>query len=321
MLVGRLDGQDLTPINIGCLIQEKAPDYELVFDPDDKEGCGSGGSIKLIKHTNGCCEEDTDQIVEMASICVEDVLTAASIYEANSAITIVERDAEPDDPDFPWYYGNYNENAIDLKLDQFAEKWFGKFPLQVTIEYGFETTYCGKFREALNLKPPTDGYGVNVANMRSIVFPFTAPAAAVNPSPDPAKAKYHASVLEGPVTNPWGTNALRSSMTIFVPKGEKAYLRHEVRVRTQRSIFDTCAGGFEYNATWDGKKAQLSGINDGEWIMSRLNQLRYTVRPVFGAIEKIDYAASTVERPQMDQGPTGPCDQSHDLIPNKFMGV
>ena len=56
-----------------------------------------------------------------------------------SGLTTIDytRDSVPDDPDFPWYYGIYND-TINLYLAQNASTYFGKYALKVTVNYGIQ---------------------------------------------------------------------------------------------------------------------------------------------------------------------------------------
>jgi hypothetical protein len=50
--------------------------------------------------------------------------------EGSTTINYV-RDSVPDDPDFPFYYGIYNDR-INLYLAQNAPQWFNKYDLEIT---------------------------------------------------------------------------------------------------------------------------------------------------------------------------------------------
>ena len=180
-----------------------------------------------------------------------------------------QRDSVPDDPDFPWYYGCYND-TINLHLQQNAPNYFGKYDLKVTVNYGVQA-----------LK--SDRYTFNY-NWRSIVSPGIAG--------EDRRTDMEGSILQnwamaGGLTTagrdiPWGTSSLRGSFTFIVPKGKEAYLHHEYRIRTTDSF-----PGYKTNATYDGVRVPDSQatLNSTLWPASRLNALQVLIEPTFGSTD------------------------------------
>lgn len=173
-----------------------------------------------------------------------------------------ERDSEPDDPDFPWYYGCYND-TIHLHLAENAPKFFGKYPLKVTVNYGVQgiiSSICPN------------------VNMRSLVCPVV--------EGDPIRVTRVASILQTNLTAsqsspeiPWGSASMRGSFVFVVPKGKEVYLHHELRFRSKSSYPNY------YTGAWDGQKvpdeeAQLNSIKHPA---SRLNALQVIIEPTQGS--------------------------------------
>lgn len=169
------------------------------------------------------------------------------------------RDSVPDDPDFPWYYGNYND-TINLYLAQNAPEFFGKYPLKVTVNYGIQaikSDHCDNF------------------NFRSLVCPVIAG--------DSIRVTQVSSILQGTCiyvngSIPWGSQSLRGSFTFIVPKGKEASLHHEFRVRTNASFPNY------YTGSWDGKKVPdaEATVNNTLHPASRLNALQVIIEPTQG---------------------------------------
>lgn len=172
------------------------------------------------------------------------------------------RDSVPDDPDFPWYYGCYND-TINLYLAQNAAKYFGKYALEVTVNYGIQAAKS----------TVTPGY-----NFRSLLVPVIANSE-VDVTREASTLQGNASYSATPQI-PWGSQSLRGSFTFIVPKGKEAYLHHEYRIRTNASF-----PNYAYNATYDGKivpASEASQIDHMLWAASRLNALQVIVRPTQG---------------------------------------
>lgn len=173
------------------------------------------------------------------------------------------RDSVPDDPDYPWYYGCYNENQINLYLQANVPQWFGKYDLEVTVNYGLQVEHSTR-------SPNT--------NFRSLVIPYVQ-----GTTPDPTMRSYilqsQSTVYETSPYVPWGTVSLRNSFTIIAPKGKEVYLRHEFRLRTFDSRNDYVTNPL------DGKRvpdAEATGIDNMLYTGSRLNALQIVVRPTRG---------------------------------------
>ena len=206
------------------------------------------------------------------------------VIPAGMAALNYQRDSVPDDPDFPWYYGCYNDK-INLHLQENAPQYFGKYDLKVTVNYGVQAI-------------KSDNYNFNY-NWRSLVVPCI--------EDEPIQTRYAASILQtwamaGLLSDgkniPWGTSSLRGSFSFIVPKGKEAYLHHEYRVITA----DVAAQKPPYktNATYDGKKVPQAetAFNASLWPASRLNALQVIIEPTQGST---DYDPTTdPEREQLD---------------------
>lgn len=173
-----------------------------------------------------------------------------------------QRDSVPDDPDFPWYYGCYNDK-INLYLEKNAPKYFGKYDLKVTVNYGIQTI-------------KSDGYNFNY-NWRSLVVPGI--------EGEDLRTDMEASILQNWAMAaatpqiPWGSSSLRGSFTFIVPKGKEAYLHHEYRIRTTDSFQN-----YKTNSTYDGKIVPdaETALDSSKWPASRLNALQVIIEPTQG---------------------------------------
>ena len=188
------------------------------------------------------------------------------VVPSNASNEAIYRDSVPDDPDYPWYYGNYNEK-INLHLKENNPAYFGKFGFKVTVNYGVQAI-------------KSDGYSFNY-NWRSILAPV------IEGGDEADAVKNHGSILQNwaMVTTdgmiiPWGTSSLRGSLAFIVPAGKEAYLHHEYRIRTSDSF-----PNYKTNPTYDGKKVPdaEAGLDKSKWPASRLNALQVIVEPVQGA--------------------------------------
>lgn len=189
------------------------------------------------------------------------------------------RDSVPDDPDFPWYYGNYND-TINLYLAENAPQYFGKYDLKVTVNYGIQAIKSAKFNFNYNFRslvcPVIEGESVKVTKVASILQGF-----AMYSHQDDADI-------------PWGSTSLRGSFVFIVPKGKEAYLHHEYRVRTNASFPNY------YTGQWDGKKVpdEEAALNAVLHPASRLNALQVIIEPTQGST---DYdPVADAERSQLD---------------------
>lgn len=238
------------------------PDAEDTVPVDDE-----GYYRVLTKSDCGCIEEGKLPVVPNGMLTLD-----------------YPRDSVPDDPDFPWYYGIYND-TINLYLAQNAAPYFGKYALKVTVNYGIQVAHP-------TVAPDT--------NFRSLVVPVI-DGGSIN-------VEKQSCILQGQscsgTKHPWGTVSLRGSFTFLVPKGKEAYLHHEFRLR-----------GFPLPAQYlssqyDGQKvpANVSSlIDEGVWTMSRLNSLQLIIEPTNGAAN----FTPTVD-PERDQ-----LDDPIDAMPNE----
>lgn len=274
-------GQDIIPgcdlgslINLDCLRDVEAPDAEscdlLVFDPGCSP-CGDGCKPRPAQWRNYHIPDAEDCVVELGEDgyyrvlikdecgCIKECRLPAKPEHEDKIIYL--RDSVPDDPDYPWYYGIYNENAIGLHLRENVPEWFGKYDLEITINYGIQVIL------SINCQN---------TNFRSLLLPVIEGGIA-----DPA---YDSSVLQGPsafIDNPtrglpWGTMSMRSSLTFVVPKGKEASLHHEFRLRSMGS-FPT----YVHNAL-DGQRVPdeiVQTPNQILWTASRLNALQAIIKP------------------------------------------
>ena len=196
-----------------------------------------------------------------------------------SAVINYIRDSVPDDPDYPWYYGCYND-TINLHLAQNVPQWFGKYDLEITVNYGIQAVKSTASRN-VNFRslmvPVVAGTSINVAKMSSILQDDTT---------------YSAS---GPEI-PWASKSMRGSISFIVPKGKEAYLHHEYRLRT----VDSHAAYYK-NAAYDGKRVpdNIAGqIDTMPYNASRLNALQVIAKPARG-VSNLNPVVDT-ERGQLD---------------------
>jgi hypothetical protein len=243
----------------------------MVFNPFCSD-CGDGCKPKNARWTNyhipdaGDCEMEPDDdgyykvLTKNDCGCIEECRMPVSA----SGLTTIDyvRDSVPDDPDFPWYYGCYND-TINLHLAENASRYFGKYALKVTVNYGIQaiiSSVCPNYNFRSLVAPVIEGQEVDVTKEASTLQGFAAWVAA------------------GDRSFPWGTASLRSSFTFIVPKGKEAALHHEYRLRTGSSVPDY------YSCPKDGQKvpdeeAQLDTIL---YPASRLHALQILVEPTMG---------------------------------------
>ena len=189
------------------------------------------------------------------------------IVPANAAMIDYHRDSVPDDPDFPWYYGCYNDK-INLYLSQNAPDLFGKFDLEVTVNYGVQcihSKYCRNVNWVSIVVPAVEGEPINIEREASILQDDCTTRLPELATPVPE------------TTIPWGTKSMRSSFTFIVPKGKEAYLHHEFRLRTLGSY-----PGYYLSDEYDGKivpDSIASQVNEVPYNASRLNALQVIIRP------------------------------------------
>ena len=182
-----------------------------------------------------------------------------------SAIINFVRDSVPDDTDFPWYYGIYNDK-INLHLAQNAPQWFGKYDLEVTVNYGIQiikSHLCPNVNFRSLMVPVIEDTEVNVERMASILQDASATRDNNNE-----------------IMIPWGSISLRGSITFIVPKGKEAYLHHEFRLRDK-----TSHSSYMRNTTYDGKRVPdnvVEVVDNIPYNASRLNALQVVVKPARG---------------------------------------
>lgn len=223
----------------------------------------------------GDCELEPDKngnykvLVKNDCGCIEEC--GLPMIPANAAFIDYHRDSVPDDPDFPWYYGCYNDK-INLYLKQNAPNLFGKYDLEVTVNYGVQaikSKHCVNVNFCSIVVPVINGEGINIEREASILQSDTTTRMPDLADPVP------------PTTIPWGTKSLRGSFTFIVPKGKEAYLHHEYRLRSLDSF-----PGYYLNPTYDGKRVPDSEVaepNNVRHNASRLNALQVIIRPTRGA--------------------------------------
>lgn len=254
------DACSLLVFNPGCGLCPCSPDEEMwkKYTIPDAGDCtmepDSDGYYRVLKKTDcGCITECRLPVMPSGMISLNYM-----------------RDSVPDDPDFPWYYGCYNDR-INLHLAENAPKYFGKYALKVTINYGIQailSEQCKNVNFRSLIVPVVDGESINVEKESSILQGFCG-----------------ASKIEPYI--PWGTQALRSSLVFFVPKGKEAYLHHEYRLYASPYQGAPFPGYYE-NATYDGKIVPdnlLIQPNLIPWNASRLNALQVIIEPTAGVVD------------------------------------
>lgn len=260
----------------------------MVFDPgctDCGDGCKPKPAMWRKYHIPdaGDCEVEPDNdgyyhvLIKDDCGCIKEC--RLPVVPNGSAVINYIRDSVPDDPDFPWYYGCYNDR-INLRLAQNVPQWFGKYDLEITVNYGIQAvkstaSKCVNFRSLM--VPVVEDTSINVAKMSSILQDDTT---------------YSASNPE----IPWASKSMRGSITFIVPKGKEAYLHHEYRIRTVDSH-----AAYAFNATYDGKKVpdNIAGqIDTMPYNASRLNALQIVAKPARG-ISNLDPTVDTI-RSQLD---------------------
>lgn len=248
----------------------------LVYDPGCSD-CGDGCKPKNARWQNyhipdaGDCEIPLDDdgyyhvLIKDDCGCIKECRLPAM---PNGSVQISYiRDSVPDDPDYPWYYGGYND-TINLHLAENAPAFFGKYDLEITVNYGIQVVH--------STASPN-------ANFRSLLVPV-ADGSTIDPT-------MFSSILQSQSTTslssvpyiPWGTVCLRGSLVFYVPKGREAYLHHEFRLITRESAM----GGAPYYAhnALDGQRVpdDVAGHVDRMlYTASRLNALQIVVKPARG---------------------------------------
>ena len=248
----------------------------MVFNPYCSE-CGDGCKPKNarwkayhIPNADDGCEIELDEdgyyrvLVKDDCGCIKECRLPV-MADGSIAISYI-RDSVPDDPDFPWYYGAYND-TINLHLRENASAFFGKYDLEVTVNYGIQVVHS-------TVSPNT--------NFRSLLVPV-AEGSTVDPTMFSCTLQDQSTVNTGTPSIPWGTVCLRGSLVFYVPKGKEAYLHHEFRLITKESA---AAGApyYAYNAL-DGQKVPddvAAQVDRMLYTGSRLNALQIIVKPARG---------------------------------------
>ena len=272
----------------------------LVYNPfcDD---CGDGCKPKNARWTNyhipdaGDCEIELDDegyyhvLIKDDCGCIRECKLPV-MANGSTAISYI-RDSVPDDPDFPWYYGIYND-TINLHLRENAPAFFGKYDLEITVNYGIQVVH------------PTTAPNTN---FRSLVVPV-AEGSEVDATMFSSILQDQSTVSFNAPESPWGTVCMRSSLVFYVPKGKEAYLHHEFRLRTKASSMGPPVGGYVTNPL-DGQKVpdNIAGqIDKMTYTASRLNALQIVVKPARGTSN-----TSPVTDPDREQ-----LDPAVDVYPN-----
>ena len=243
----------------------------LVYHPFCSE-CGDGCTPKVANWENYHIPDAGDTTIPVDSDGYYRVLTKTDcgcivenrlpVVPAGMVAINYMRDSVPDDPDFPWYYGIYND-TVNLHLADNAPQYFGKYALKVTVNYGVQAI----------LSEACPNY-----NFRSLIIPVVAG--------DAIRVTEEASNLQGfcgwkadgDRSIPWGSQSLRGSITFIVPKGKEAYLYHEYRIRTGASFPNY------YTCPKDGQRVPdaEATLNNLLYPASRLNALQVIVEPTVG---------------------------------------
>lgn len=260
----------------------------LVFDPGCSS-CGAGCKKRPAAWRNyhipdaGDCEIEPDAdgyyhvLIKDDCGCIKEC--RLPVVPNGSSIVNYVRDSVPDDPDFPWYYGCYNDK-INLYLGRNFPQWFGKYDLEVTVNYGVQVVKSDASKNV---------------NWRSLLLPVvegTEPRVEMMSSILQDDAVYSASAPE----IPWASKSMRGTFTFICPKGREAYLHHEFRLRTVGSKAD-----YYFNSTYDGKRVpdDIAGhVDRMPHNGSRLNALQVIVKPARGVTSFNPY--KDADRGQLD---------------------
>lgn len=272
----------------GCPVYLDKPDNcaLMVFSPSCTAPTGEWQAYNIPDAGTCTMEPDSDGYYKVLKKndcgCIEEC--RLPVMPAGMTALNYQRDSVPDDPDFPWYYGCYNDR-INLHLAENAPQYFNKYDLKITVNYGVQAI-------------KSDRFNFNY-NWRSLVVPVVVG--------EDTMTQYASSILQnwamsgaftGTKDVPWGTSSLRGSFTFIVPKGKEAYLHHEYRVIT--TDVATNKPPYKFNATYDGKRVPQAetAFNSAMWPASRLNALQVIIEPTQGST---DYNPSADDyRDQLD---------------------
>ena len=285
---GECDTDIITGEQLGSIIRlndlkdvdASMPDHcsMLVFDPFCAE-CGDGCTSPAdmwrpysIPDAGDCIiplDEDGyyKVLVKDDCGCIKECRLPAKPDDEDKIIYL--RDSTPEDPDYPWYYGIYNE-TINLYLSKNVPKWFGKYDLEITVNYDIQVILSYKCKNT---------------NYRSLVVPCV--------EGQRGDAAYDSSILQGQSTwedkispmrgTPWGTVTQRSSITFVVPKGKEGYLHHEFRLRSAESFPKYVESPLDGQRVPDEIASQYNVI---PWTASRLHALQCIIKPTSGEVDK-----------------------------------
>ena len=282
--VDKISGCDLgSLINLDCLRDVEAPTPDscdlLVFDPGCSE-CGAGCKPKPAMWRNYHIPDADDCTIEPDSdgyyhVLVKDdcgCIRECRLPATNQTKIYTLRDSTPEDPDYPWIYGCYNER-IDLDLKHNASQWFGKFALEVTINYDVQ---CLRSDKAENV------------NFRSLLIPvfgsYTDDNARKNVMWLSSMLQSTSATYDGAhvYCMPWGTIVMRGSISFIVPKGQEAFLRHEFRLRGKDTRYKYLVDP-QYDAKVVGDY-EATHHNKMHHNASRLHSMQIIVRPTTGSM-------------------------------------
>lgn len=260
----------------------------LVYNPYCAD-CGDGCKPKNARWRNyhipdaGDCELELDDegyyhvLVKDDCGCIKECKLPV-MADGSIQISYI-RDSVPDDPDFPWYYGIYND-TINLHLAENASAFFGKYDLEVTVNYGIQVVHS-------TVSPNT--------NFRSLLVPVV--------EGNEIDATMFSSILQDQSTVsyqsqpylPWGTVCLRGSLVFYVPKGKEASLHHEFRLRTHDSHAQYATNALDGQKVPDDIAGQIDRML---YTASRLNALQIVVKPARGTSNT--HPVTDPERTQLD---------------------
>lgn len=307
---GEKETQVFTGEQLGCILElddisdVNAPNPEpcsmLVFDPQCG-GCPCDPEEETwqpykIPDAGDCTmepDEDGYYHVLIKNDCGCIVECRLPVVAQDSTVINYVRDSVPDDPDFPWYYGIYND-TINLYLEQNAPKYFGIYDLEVTVYYGVQVMH------------PT---ATKNMNFRSLLVPAIVGDNSINVEKMASILQDDSTVSHSTPLIPWGSKSMRGSFSFIVPKGKEAYLHHEFRLISAESA---AASPTSYERSqYDGQIVPAdvaSQVDHMVWTASRLNALQVIVKPVNGTANMTPMADP--DRDQLDD----PVDEYPGLV-------
>lgn len=254
----------------GCPVYMDKPDNcsMLVFSPSCSAPTGEWQPYNIPNATKEITPDSEGYykvLTKNSCGCIEE--SKMPVMPAGMTALNYQRDSVPDDPDFPWYYGCYNDK-INLHLRENAPKYFGKYALKITINYGVQAIKSDVFTFNYNWRslvvPVVEGEAIRTEIASSILQNWAM-----------------AGAISGGRDIPWGSSALRGSLTFVVPKGKEAYLHHEMRIRTTASFPDY------YTGSWDGQRVPdtEATLNHVKHPATRLNALQVIIEPTQGSTD------------------------------------